>query len=183
MINNSLSFNSLTIICLHKKQAEISCRDGYSMKNLIQIHKYLEPDRIIDIISDNKDEALKELSGIICNSELITDPKLFLKKIYDREKLMSTGIGYGIAVPHIRDKSIQDFVIALGRKVEGLEYESIDNKPVSLIFMIGASDTQDKDYIRLLSRLVLRLKNRSFVQKLLSAQSPQDMYSLIKTQD
>jgi len=96
---------------------------------------------------------------------------------------MSTGIGYSIAVPHIRDASVQDFVIALGRKAEGLDYESIDNKPVKLIFMIGASDTQDKDYIRLLSRVVLRLKNKTFVKNLLEAETPEKIYTLIKDQD
>jgi len=153
------------------------------MAQLIGIYKYMDTSRIIDIISDNKNDALKELAKVIGTSEMVTDEELFLKKIYEREKLMSTGIGYGIAVPHIRDASVKDFVIALGRKVEGLDYESIDNKPVKLIFMIGASEIQDKDYIRLLSRLVLRLKNRNFVKKLLTASIPEEIYMLIKDQD
>lgn len=153
------------------------------MAQLIEIYKYMDPNRIIDITSDNKNDALKELAKVIGTSNIITDEELFLKKIYDREKLMSTGIGYSIAVPHIRDASIKDFVIALGRKAEGLDYESIDNKPVKLIFMIGASDTQDRDYIRLLSKLVLRLKNKKFVKKLLAAASPEEIYTFIKDQD
>ena len=95
---------------------------------------------------------------------------------------MSTGIGYEIAIPHARHKTVKDFVIAIGRKKEGLPYESIDDKPVKLIFMIGASDKQDKDYIRLLSRLVLRLKNPDFLEKVLKAQDPSEIYQLIKTQ-
>ncbi|TSA23494.1 hypothetical protein D4R71_08480 [bacterium] len=153
------------------------------MAQLIGIYKYMDTSRIIDITSDNKNDALKELAKVIGTSEMVTDEEFFLKKIYEREKLMSTGIGYGIAVPHIRDASVKDFVIALGRKVEGLDYESIDNKPVKLIFMIGASEIQDKDYIRLLSRLVLRLKNRNFVKKLLTASIPEEIYMLIKDQD
>jgi len=153
------------------------------MAQLIGIYKYMDTSRIIDITSDNKNDALKELAKVIGTSEMVTDEELFLKKIYEREKLMSTGIGYGIAVPHIRDASVKDFVIALGRKVEGLDYESIDNKPVKLIFMIGASEIQDKDYIRLLSRLVLRLKNRNFVKKLLTASIPEEIYMLILDQD
>ena len=60
---------------------------------------------------------------------------------------MSTGIGLEVAVPHVRHKSIIDFTMALGIQKNGLEYDSIDNKPVKLIFMIGASDKQDKEYI------------------------------------
>lgn len=153
------------------------------MAKLIEIYKYMDAYRIIDITSDNKNDALKELAKVIGTSELVADEELFLKKIYEREKLMSTGIGYSIAVPHIRDASVKDFVIALGRKAEGLDYESIDNNPIKLIFMIGASDTQDKDYIRLLSKLVLRLKNKRFVKKILAAASPEEIYTFIKDQN
>lgn len=162
---------------------EISSQDGKIMAQPIEIYKFMDVNRIIDIVSDNKKDALKELSRVIGTSDMISDETLFLKKIYEREELMSTGIGYSIAVPHIRDASIKDFVIALGRKAEGLDYESIDNKPVKLIFMIGASDTQDRDYIRLLSRLVLRLKNKTFMENLLAAASPEEIYTFIKDQN
>ena len=152
------------------------------MDNFYKISNIVNETRIIDISSNNKKGALNELLEIICKDELITDPKTFSKEIFKREKLMSTGIGYGIAIPHARHKTVKDFVMAIGRKCDGLEYGSIDDKPVKLIFMIGASDTQDKDYIKVLSRLVLRLKNLKFVNKMLSAENPSDIYELIKTQ-
>ena len=152
------------------------------MNKIFNISNMISETRIINIKSNDKKGALKELLEVICKDELITDPKIFSKEIFKREKLMSTGIGYGIAIPHARHKTVKDFVIAVGRKREGLEYESIDDKPVKLIFMIGASDAQDKDYIKVLSRLVLRLKNQEFVDKILSAESSFDVYELIKTQ-
>ncbi len=152
------------------------------MDKIIKISNMISETRIINIKSNDKKGALKELLEVISKDELITDPKTFSKEIFKREKLMSTGIGYGIAIPHARHKTVKDFVIAVGRKREGLEYESIDDKPVKLIFMIGASDAQDKDYIKVLSRLVLRLKNQEFVDKILSAESSFDVYELIKTQ-
>jgi len=153
------------------------------MEKTIEIYKFMDPSRVIDIQSNTKDDALRELADVICKTEIIIDKKLFIRKIFEREKLMSTGIGYGIAVPHIRDTSIKDFVIAFGRKKSGLEYDSIDNKPVKIIFMIGASDKQDKDYIRILSKLVLRLKNKNFVRQLLNARSADEIYGLIKKQE
>ena len=152
------------------------------MNKIFKISNLVNETRIIDIKSNDKKGALGELIEIICKDELITDPKTFSKEIFKREKLMSTGIGYGIAIPHARHKTVKDFIIAIGRKRDGLEYESIDDKPVKLIFMIGASDTQDKDYIKVLSRLILRLKNQEFVDKLLSVDNPSDIYELIKTQ-
>ncbi|MBC8312777.1 MAG: PTS sugar transporter subunit IIA [Candidatus Cloacimonetes bacterium] len=150
------------------------------MKRVIEAYKFMDPSRIIDIDSDTKVDALQELTEIICTSDRITDNELFVKKILEREKLMSTGIGYGIAIPHIRDRSIKDFVIALGRKKNGIEYGSIDNKPVKLIFMIGANEKQDKDYSCLLARIVLRLKDRNFVKQLLNAKESSEIYELIK---
>ncbi|MDO9576635.1 MAG: PTS sugar transporter subunit IIA [Candidatus Cloacimonadales bacterium] len=146
------------------------------MENILKVSDMINENFIIDLISDDKEAVLEELLDVICESPLITDCKRFRKEIFKREKLMSTGIGYEIAIPHARHKTVKDFVIALGRKKEGLEYASIDDKPVKLIFMIGASDKQDKDYIKLLSRLVLRLKNKEFVEKLLSAESPAEIY-------
>ena len=152
------------------------------MEEILKVSELINDDFIIDIESDNKQDALNELLEVICNNPRITDRKIFSKEIFKREELMSTGIGYQIAIPHARHSSVQNFVMAIGRKREGLEYESIDDKPVKLIFMIGASDKQDKDYIKLLSRIVLRLKNEEFVEKLLSTRDSAEMYNLIQTQ-
>jgi fructose-specific phosphotransferase system IIA component len=152
------------------------------MEKILKVSEMINENFIIDIQSNNKKDALEELLDVICQSSTITDPKVFRKAIFKREKLMSTGIGYEIAIPHARHKSIKDFVLALGRKKEGLEYESIDDKPVKLIFMIGASDKQDKDYIRLLSRLVLRLKNPEFINSLMNAENASEMYKVIVAQ-
>jgi len=152
------------------------------MEKILKVSELVNEDFIIDIKSDNKHDALNELLEVICKNPRITDRKIFNKEIFKREELMSTGIGYQIAIPHARHKTVKDFVIAIGRKKEGLPYESIDDKPVKLIFMIGASDKQDKDYIRLLSRLVLRLKNPDFLEKILKAQDPSEIYQVIKTQ-
>jgi len=150
------------------------------MDKIIHISEIIRPDFIIDLQSTDKSSALGELLEAIIHSDKITDAKKFSKAIRAREKLMSTGIGYGIAVPHARDHSILDFVMAMGRSKNGVKYESIDDQPVQLIFMIGASDSQDKDYIKLLSRLVLRLKNDDLKNKILSADSPSEIYEIIK---
>ncbi|MDP8211505.1 MAG: PTS sugar transporter subunit IIA [Candidatus Stygibacter australis] len=150
------------------------------MDKIIQISEILRPDFIIDLQSASKASALEELLEVIIHSDKITDAKKFSKAIKAREKLMSTGIGYGIAVPHARDRSILDFVMAVGRSKVGVKYESIDDQPVQLIFMIGASDSQDRDYIKLLSRLVLRVKNDDLKNKIMSAESPGEIYEIIK---
>ena len=110
-----------------------------NMKDIMHISKILQPDMIIDLQSVTKGDALDDLLDVITHSALITDKKKFRKAIKDREKLMSRGIGYGVVVPHARDKTVKDFVIAVDRSAQGVSYEWIDDKPVELIFMIGAS--------------------------------------------
>ncbi len=153
------------------------------MKKGIEVIDYLDVSRIVDLNATSKKEALEELIGVICKSEVITDPDVYAKAIFDREKLMSTGIGYHIAIPHARDKSIKDFVIALGRCKKGLEYESIDDQPVNIIFMIGASDKQDKEYIKLLSKLMLRLKKDDLTRQIINAETTEDIYRILLKED
>jgi mannitol/fructose-specific phosphotransferase system IIA component (Ntr-type) len=150
------------------------------MSEVIKVSALLSEEYCIDLQSTDKTGALEELLAVICKNYRITKPKAFAKGIFDREKIMSTGIGYEIAIPHVRLKSVTDFVMAIGRSKVGVEYASIDDKPVKLIFMIGASEGQDKAYIALLSRLMLRLKNPEFMQKMLQAATPGEMYSIIK---
>ncbi len=145
----------------------------------IIISDYMSVEMITDLEATDKEGALKEMLELISKSSKIVDKKAFENAIYKREKLMSTGIGYGIAVPHAKLKGVTDFTIALGRVKDGIEYESIDDKPVNLIFMIGASDTQDKEYIRLLSRLVLRLKDQKLRKKLMKAKDSKEIFNLI----
>ncbi len=146
---------------------------------ILQISDFIDETRIKDLQADNKTDALNEMIDLISSSQNITNITAFKKAIFKRESLMSTGIGLGIAIPHAKIPECDDFVIAIGRLKNGIEYESLDDKPVKLIFMIGASDKQDKEYIRLLSRLVLRLKDNHVQKELLKAKDKYEIYSII----
>lgn len=146
---------------------------------ILQISDFIDESRIRDLESDNKTDALNEMIDLISSSTNIKDIIAFKKAIFKRESLMSTGIGLNIAIPHAKIPGCEDFVIAIGRIKKGIEYDSLDNKPVNLIFMIGASDKQDKEYIRLLSRLVLRLKDNLVIKELLKAKDQDEIYSII----
>ncbi len=146
---------------------------------IIKVSDFIDESRIKDLEATNKEDAINEMIELISSSDNIEDIKAFKKAILKRETLMSTGIGYGIAVPHAKIKQCQDFVIAIGRLSKPIEYESIDDQPVELIFMIGASDQQDKDYIRLLSRLVLRLKDKAVLKSLKKAKDSSELFKII----
>lgn len=146
---------------------------------ILQISDFIDETRIKDLLADNKTDALNEMIDLISSSQNISDITAYKKAILKRESLMSTGIGLGLAIPHAKIPECKDFVIAIGRLKNGIEYDSLDSKPVNLIFMIGASDKQDKEYIRLLSRLVLRLKDKNVQKGLLKAKDTDEIYSII----
>jgi len=144
-------------------------------ETMYQLKALLHKDMIIDLKSADKNLALEELVEVISKSDIVTDKKIFLKEIFKREKIISTGLGLGIAFPHVKIPSVKDFVIAIGRSKMGINFNAIDEKPVYIIVMIGASDTQAREYIRLLAQLVIRLKRQGVRESIMKAESPQEI--------
>lgn len=137
-------------------------------------------DRIVDLKSKTKQDALQELVDVIATAPEVTDKNDFYISIMKREKIMSTGIGIGLAVPHVKIDSVKDFVMAIGRKKDGIEFDSLDGKPVNLIIMIGANTEQRDDYLKVLARISLLLKNVEFREKMLSLANPDEIIELLK---
>jgi len=150
------------------------------MQKFPEIADYLSPEMIVDIEAESKGELFEIMLEKLLESPHVSNKNKLRNAMYAREQLMSTGIGYGIAVPHARDATVKDFVIVFARCKKGIAYESIDDKPVHLIFMIAASDKQDKEYIKLLSRIMLKMKNRELIDRILDARSNNEIYELLK---
>ena len=137
-------------------------------------------DRIIDLKGKTKQDILKELVDVIATAPEVTDKDDFFISIIKREKNMSTGIGIGLAVPHVKIDSVRDFVMAIGRNKEGVDFDSIDGKPVYLIIMIGANTEQRDDYLKVLAKISLLLKNSEFREKMINTPSPEAIIELLK---
>ncbi len=140
--------------------------------------KYLSVEKVKFIESDDKKSALKELWELIKDEESITDSKKLLNDILSREKIMSTGIGAGIAVPHIKSEVVKDFVISIGVSKKGIDYDAIDKKKVHIIVMIAAPAHKHDEYLKLLAKLVLRLKNSEFRNKIIHSSNNNEIYEL-----
>ena len=147
---------------------------------LLSVTSILTEDRIKDLSSTEKVSALKEMVDMISSSGLIQDSKALFDAVLAREKIMSTGIGIGIAVPHVKIASVKGFVMAMGRKKEGIEFESLDGKPVKLLVMIAAPEGEQDNYLRLLARIVSIFKNENFLNQVLTATNPSEILSLFK---
>ena len=97
--------------------------------------------------------------GVLADSPEIRDKDELARAVFRREELMSTGIGLGLAVPHVRLASVRSMVMAVGVVPGGLaDYPSLDDKPVRLVFLIAAPEGRHADYLRLLAAISSRAK-------------------------
>lgn len=139
-------------------------------EKMVKISDCLCRQSVLFLEVEKRDEALLKLVEALKASGKIEDDKLFLKAVLEREKIISTGIGMGVAIPHAKMKCFDDFFIAVGVvKGDGLDWKSLDNMPVNLIFLIGGPDNRQNDYLHILSKITSFIKDRSLRQKLLSA--------------
>ena len=108
------------------------------------------------------------------------DAAALTKRIFHREKLMSTGIGIGIAIPHVRFEGVKKPLIIMGIQPEGIaDYASIDDRPVQLVVMILMAQNQHREYIALLSHVVSFLKSDAVKEKLIKAETSAAAYEVI----
>jgi len=130
----------------------------------------LVPERVLILQSKTKTEALRALADCLGTAPEIQDRDALIQGIFRREELMSTGIGMGIAVPHVRLASVTGPVISAGIcRNPIVDYQSLDGVPVHLIFMIAAGQDQHTEHLRLLSSLSLKLKCEKLRNALITA--------------
>jgi PTS system nitrogen regulatory IIA component len=135
---------------------------------------------VVELKSKSKDEALRELAAVFENEPRITDLERFTKAIFEREKVISTGIGIGVAVPHVKIPEVSDFVLAFGRHHGGLDFDSLDEQPVHLVAMIGASDSQAGEFLKMLARLVQTFRAKDVRRRLMLAEDVEIFRAILR---
>ncbi len=145
---------------------------------MAEIKELLDKKRIKFINSKNKKDALNEIIDLFIGDPKIDDIDKVREAIMEREKIISTGIGLGIAVPHAKIESVKDFVMAIGISKKGVEFESLDNQKVHIIVMILGPAHKHKEYLEILAKIILFLKNRKNREKIMSCNSTEEIYNL-----
>lgn len=146
-----------------------------------KISKYIDPSLILFMNADTRDEALHKLVEHVSLEGKLEDQESFFKAIVEREKIVSTGIGMGVAIPHAKLPGYDEFFIAIGILQKGVEWQSLDASPVRLVFMIGGPDDKQTEYLQLLSALTVAIKNEELRKKMLTLNSPEDILKLFIT--
>ena len=148
-----------------------------------KISGILTINRIKNIKAVTKDKVLAEVCEMIKDSPEVVSPKALLKAIKAREAIMSTGIGMGIAIPHAKISSVTDFVMAVGRSVKGVDFQSLDGFPVHLIILIVASDTQGEEFLKILGKIGAFFNKAGNKEKFINAKTSEEVYNLFKDID
>lgn len=146
----------------------------------MKLSKFSEENLIVfDLKAASKEGVIEELVDLINVSNMVSDKDMLLKDIKDREELVTTGIGYGVAFPHAKTKSVKGIVIAFGRSNEGIDFEAIDHKPVNLFFIIAAPEDAIGAHLNVMSRLSYLMKSEENRQTLMTVTSPGEVLELI----
>ena len=145
----------------------------------ITLDKHLDASRVIQLTATTKDEALVELVDSVAATAEVNDRDALLDAVRNREKLLSTGIGLGIAIPHARIESVRGFVVAVGRRPDGIEFGSIDGKPVTIVVLIAGPKDAQKPYLELLAQLSKRLKLEEVRRHVAGDATPDEVVALL----
>lgn len=144
----------------------------------------LDPNAIcLDLKSPSKTEAIQELCQILFSNSKIKDAQAVLNALMEREKLGSTGIGQGVAIPHGKTDHAQDLVAAIGISKKGVEFEALDGEPVHLIFLLVAPPDSAGIHLKALARISRLLKDKFFRQALKEAKTIEEIQRIIKEED
>ncbi|MDO9628478.1 MAG: PTS sugar transporter subunit IIA [Acholeplasmataceae bacterium] len=147
----------------------------HELTNLSLIH--------IDLKSLTKDGVLFELAHYLHKENRIADTKLFLDDIYEREAIVSTGIGMKIAIPHAKSKHVLIPSVIFGKSEKGIEFNSLDSKPAHLFFMIAMPEDSANQHLKVLALLSRKLMHESFREALMQAKTKEEVLALLYTME
>jgi len=134
---------------------------------------------VFNLKSGTKKEVIVELVDLAAGSNMIKDRDALLNDVREREELVTTGVGYGVAFPHAKTRSAKGIVIAFGRSEEGIDFDAMDHRPVRLFFLIAAPEDAIGAHLNVMARLSYLMKSEENRNKLLQASSQGDVLALI----
>ncbi|MDO9559340.1 MAG: PTS sugar transporter subunit IIA [Syntrophales bacterium] len=150
----------------------------------MKIVEMLKPEYIIEALqSDKKRDVLLELSAPFLKNYPELDPDVTLSILMEREKLGSTGIGEGIAIPHGKLAGLDNLIVCFGRSAAGIDFNAMDGNPVHLFFLLLAPENSAGQHLKALAKISRMLKDSRFRAKLMEAKSRDEIFGMISQQD
>lgn len=142
-----------------------------------------EENIISELKADNKKGVLEELAEVITSHEPSLDKNSLVKILLERERLGSTGIGDGVAIPHGKFPNVTQPIISFGRSRKGLDFDSMDGQPAFLFFLLVAPENSASIHLKALAKIAKILKNSAFRKTLMEAPNKHELYKSIIQND
>jgi PTS system fructose-specific IIC component len=133
------------------------------------------------VVRETKERIVAALADLLDRSGNVRNSRRLFRDLYNREKKATTGIGGGVALPHIRTVQVKEFVIAFARSEKGLEFEALDGRPVYIFFPMAAPPYDDTFYLRVYKSLADMLRFENAIQELRSAGDPHEIIRIIRS--
>ena len=137
----------------------------------------------IELAARKKEEAIEELVALLADAGEIDNAPEVIEAVIARERMVTTGVGDGVAIPHARISEIENTVMAFGKKKRGLPFNALDGRPVQLVFLLISPKAREAEQLILLSTLARLIRSRSVRKALLSARTPEQVISTLQGEE
>ena len=150
----------------------------------MKITDFLGSDSVIfELVSRDKNSAIEEMASLLASCHRELDKKQVLDVFLERERISTTAIGEGVAIPHGKLPSLERVYGVFARSQEGIDFASLDGAPTHLFFALVAPQNAAADHLKALARISRLLKDEGFRRRLLEAESSRELYTLIAQED
>ncbi len=141
----------------------------------------ITPERIkIPLVSREKDELLRELVEVVTHGDRIDDPADVLRAVREREAVLSTGIGNGVAIPHGKSPAVPELRMAAGTTAEPVDFDALDGQPVRLFFLLVGPESAAGPHIKALSRISRLVRREEVRARLLAARNAEEFHRALR---
>jgi PTS system nitrogen regulatory IIA component len=150
----------------------------------MKIDEILKKESVIaDLVGKNKLEVIQEMTSCLKQNNIIKSDQVLLATLMEREKLGSTGIGENVAIPHGKSDELTQIITVFARSLGGVEFESLDQKPVHFVCMVIAPAHSTGQHLKVLARISRLFKNQVLREGILKAEDSNAIYSILLEED
>ena len=148
---------------------------------LLHPYKLLTTDTIrVGLPARSKGEVIDALLDVVATHPAVIDPEAMRRAVFEREQVMSTGVGKGLGLPHAKTKAVTATVAAFAITAEPVDFSAIDNEKVRLVFLLVGTEAAKSEHIKILSRISRLLNRDAFRERLLQARDADEVLALLE---
>jgi mannitol/fructose-specific phosphotransferase system IIA component (Ntr-type) len=150
----------------------------------MRLKTYVRPDCFIhDLAAKTREDALREIVRTVAARGIIKDQAAVLERLLERERIQSTAVGSGIAIPHCFTDEIADLVIVVARAPAGVAFDSFDGRPTHVVFLLMGNRQEHGLHLKALARIARLIKSTSFIERIVGAGSADEMVRVFEEEE